>query len=266
MNLESLTQQTCKITHEVGEYIRSQIGEVAAAQIETKSLNSLVSHVDKTAENMLVEKLGKLLPNSVFLTEEETVEQEKGEFQWIIDPLDGTTNFLHGLPVFSISIALRQKEETIIGVVLEINRNECFYAWKGGGAFLNEKKIQVSPSKKLEDSLIATGFPYYDFEREEAYFKVFRKFMRNTRGIRRLGSAAVDLAYVACGRFEGYFEYSLNAWDVAAGALIVREAGGQVCDFSGGTDYLFGREIIATNGFLHKYFLEIISDLKISKD
>ena len=261
--LKTIALQTTKITAEVGDYIRAQIGKVASAQIETKSINSLVSHVDKTAEEMLVKQLGELIPGSVFITEEETIEQAKGEFQWIIDPLDGTTNFLHGLPVFSISVALRQNEETILGVVLEINRNECFYAWKGGGAFLNEEKIQVSNCQKLEDSLIATGFPYYDFEREEAYFKVFRYFIKNTRGIRRLGSAAVDLAYVACGRFEGYFEYSSNAWDVAAGAFIVQEAGGQVCDFSGGTNYLFGREIIATSGAFHEDFVEIISPLKL---
>jgi len=258
--LKSLRQKTCEIVNQVGNFLRDELGKVSNQQIETKSLNSLVSYVDKTAETMLVEQLSATLPNSVFLTEEETVEQQKGEYRWIIDPLDGTTNFLHQLPVFSISVALQQNEETILGVVLEVNRNECFSAFKNGGAFLNEQPIKVKANDKLSDALIATGFPYYDFEREEAYFKLFRKLIHQTRGIRRLGSAAVDLCYVACGRFDAYFEYSLNAWDVAAGALIVQEAGGHVFDFSGGNDYLFGREIVAVNNGLKREFEEMIKE------
>lgn len=257
-NLQRLCTQTRQVVIEVGKFLRNELGKVNVQQIETKSLNSLVSYVDKTAEEMLVEKLGDLLPGSVFLTEEETIEQQKGEFRWIIDPLDGTTNFLHQIPVFAISVALQQNEETILGVVLEINRNECFYATKGGGAFLNDQPIFCSKTKKFADALMATGFPYYDFEREDAYFKVFRKLINQTRGIRRLGSAAVDLCYVACGRFEGYFEYSLSPWDVAAGALVVQEAGSHVFDFSGGDNFLFGKEIVAVNDGLKDEFLKMI--------
>ena len=153
-NLQQLCVQVQQTVTEVGEFLRKELGEVSAQQIETKSLNSLVSHVDKTAEEMLVEQLSAALPNSVFLTEEETIEQQKGEFRWIIDPLDGTTNFLHQIPVFAISVALQQNEETILGVVLEVNRKECFSAFKNGGAFLNDQPIKVKANDKLSDSLV----------------------------------------------------------------------------------------------------------------
>ncbi|MCB0571265.1 MAG: inositol monophosphatase, partial [Phaeodactylibacter sp.] len=162
-------------------------------------------------------------------------------------PLDGTTNFLFQIPVFSISVALQQEGRSVLGIVYEINRQECFYAWLGGGAFLNGRPIRVSSRAPLEKTLLATGFPYYDYRRMAPFFKVLEHFMRHTRGIRRLGSAAVDLAYVACGRYDGFFEYSLNPWDVAAGAFIVQEAGGVVSDFNGGGNYLNGGEIIAAN-------------------
>lgn len=256
--LQSLCESTREIVTEVANFIRREAGKVTAQEIETKSKNSLVSYVDKTAEEKLVAGLQALLPGSTFLTEEETIEVEHGEYQWIIDPLDGTTNFLHQLPCFAISVALRVQERTVLGIVYEVNRQECFYAWKGGGAFLNEQKIQVTQTQNLEDSLIATGFPYYNYHYIQAFLKVLEYFMKNTRGIRRFGAAAVDLAYVACGRFDAFFEYSLNAWDVAAGALIVQEAGGEVYDFKGGDDYLFGKEIVVGNPFIGKGVLEIV--------
>ncbi len=245
--LEILCQKSCAIVNETGMFIRQELGKVSAQSIEVKSLNSLVSYVDKNAELQLVKGLGDLIPQATFLTEEETVEQKSGQFQWIIDPLDGTTNFLHQLPFFAISVALQIHGEIVLGIVLEVNREECFYAWKGGGAFLNGKKISVSVTKNLGDSLIATGFPYYDYDRIGGFFKTLDFFMNHTRGVRRFGSAALDMAYVACGRFDAFYEYSLNAWDVAGGAIIVEEAGGKVMDFRGGSDYLFGQELIAVN-------------------
>lgn len=256
--LERITCLSCKIVTEVADFIRGETGKVSAGEIEDKSRNSLVSYVDKTAEEKLVSGLKELIPNAVFLTEEETVEQKSGDFQWIIDPLDGTTNFLHQLPCFSISVALRHKEETILGIVYEVNMKECFYAWKEGGAYLNGRKIEVTKTNNLKDALISTGFPYYDYDRVKSYLKVLEYFMQSTRGIRRFGSAAVDLVYVACGRFDAFFEYSLNPWDVAAGAFIVREAGGRVTDFSGGDNFLFGKEIIAANQGIATDVLEII--------
>ena len=236
------------------------MGQVSNGSIETKSLNSLVSYVDKTAELRLVEGLEPLLPDAVFLTEEETVVQGKGKLRWIIDPLDGTTNFLHQLPFFAISVALEQQGEIVLGIVYEINRQECFYAWKQGGAFLNGRPIQTSSAAGFADCIVATGFPYHDYSRQEAYLRVLGHFMQNTRGIRRFGSAALDLAFVACGRFDFFFEYSLNAWDVAAGAFLVQEAGGKVSDFSGGNNYLFGREIIACAAGLHQEGLRILRE------
>lgn len=258
INLEKLTAETCKIVQKVAQFLLAEKGKVDNQQIETKSKNSLVSYVDKTAEKMLVEGLQQLLPDSVFLTEEETVEMQQGDYQWIIDPLDGTTNFLHDLPCFSISVALRFKEKLVIGVVHEVNENETFYAFKNGGAYLNGKKITVSKTTTLSETLIATGFPYYDYSKVNSYLKMLEYLMQETRGIRRFGSAAVDLVYVACGRFDAFFEYSLNAWDVAAGILIVQEAGGKVTDFSGKNDYLFGREIVATNAGIADEFSDLV--------
>lgn len=256
--LEKLCSQSCEITESVAAYIRRELGRVGSEKIETKSLNSLVSYVDKTAEQRLVAGLGELLPGSVFLTEEETVAQQEGEFQWIIDPLDGTTNFLHQIPCFAVSVALRQNDDIVLGIVYEVNRSECFHAWKGGGAFLNGSPVRVSPTATLADSLLATGFPYRDLGRMKPYFAAFENFIKKTRGLRRLGAAAVDLAYVACGRFDAFFEYGLSPWDVAAGILLVEEAGGKMSDFSGGNNFLFGGEMIAASHGVFGEALEIV--------
>jgi len=256
--LEIVTQKSIKQIASVASFIRNELELVNPQDIETKSLNSLVSYVDKNAELQLVEKLGKILPEATFLTEEETVVNQKGTYRWIIDPLDGTTNFLHQLPFFSISVALEHNGEIVSGVVYEVMREECFYAWKGGGAFLNQKKIKVSQRTQIGDALIATGFPYYDYEGVKSYFEVLEFFIKNTRGVRRFGSAALDLAYVACGRFDAYYEYSLNAWDVAAGVILVQEAGGQLSDFQGGNNYIFGKEMIAASPFVFDQTLEIV--------
>ena len=260
INLKALCLDAKEIIIRVGEFIRREKGKVTSGEIETKSLNSLVSYVDKTAEEHLVQELGKLLPEAVFLTEEETVKTQRGDLQWIIDPLDGTTNFLHSLPIFSVSVALQRYQETVMGIVYEINQHECFYAWKSGGAYLNGDLISVSDTPKLSDGLIATGFPYYDYDRVPGYLQILSEMMTRTRGVRRLGSAAVDLAYVACGRFDAFFEYSLNVWDVAAGAFIIEEAGGKVTDFRGGDDFLYGREIVATNSALNGEFYQYIKE------
>ena len=252
-------KETEKLVERSADFIQNQLGNVKNQQIETKSLNSLVSYVDKKAEEMLVEGCMKILPEAGFITEEETIEKSADkEWLWIIDPLDGTTNFLHSLPFFSISVALQHRGKTVMGLVCEVNRRELFYAIKNEGAFLNGKKISCSSTEKLTDSLLATGFPYYDFDRRDAYLKLLGELMPKSRGIRRLGSAALDLAYTACGRFDAFFEYSLAPWDVAAGAFMVEEAGGIVTDFTGGDNYLYGKEIIATNGGINKEMSELL--------
>jgi myo-inositol-1(or 4)-monophosphatase len=259
LNLKDITLSTNVLALLVGEFIREQQQKITAADVQTKSLNSLVSYVDVEAEKMLVEGLQKLVPDAAFVTEEETIPQAKGERYWIIDPLDGTTNFLHGLPLFAISIALVDKGEIVVGVVYEIGNDELFYAWKNGGAFLNEKPIAVSKKAPLSNALLATGFPYHDFSKMPQYMNLLQDCFRYTRGMRRFGSAATDLAYVACGRFEGFFEYGLNAWDVAAGCLLVTEAGGSVSDFRGGTDYIFGKEILAASNTIQTELLALVN-------
>lgn len=256
--LESICQQAQAIIKNVAQYLAHQNTQVANISIEEKAKNHLVSYVDRTAEEQLVNGLQKILPEAVFLTEEATVEQKEGQWKWIIDPLDGTTNFLHQLPIFSISVALQENDKTVLGIVYEVNQQECFYAWKNGGAFLNDHPIHVRQNNQLKDSLLATGFPYYDYEKTKPYFEVLEYFARETRGLRRFGSAAVDLAYVACGRFDAFYEYSLSPWDVAAGAFIVKEAGGIVSDFSGENNYLYGRELLASSTNLYPEMLRAI--------
>ncbi|MBS1581496.1 MAG: inositol monophosphatase [Bacteroidetes bacterium] len=257
MDLKQLTEQVSALSREVAAFIRMESTRITDASVESKSLNNLVSYVDKHAEQAFVDGLRKLLPQAGFIAEEGTGEQAEG-LNWVIDPLDGTTNFVHGIPCYCTSVALIDSEEILLGVVLEVTRDECFAAWKGGGAYLNGRRIQVSTRGRLQDGLLATGFPYDDFAYEAAYMDLLRDLMHRSRGIRRLGSAAADLAYVACGRFEAFYEYGLNAWDVAAGILLVQEAGGTVSDFKQGADYLFGEEIIASNGHIHQELLDVI--------
>jgi myo-inositol-1(or 4)-monophosphatase len=258
IHLQTLCQEVVALSKEVGTFIRKERTAFTTNRIEVKGKNDFVSYVDKTAEQQLVKKLSELLPEAGFVAEEGTSTKKGERYNWIIDPLDGTTNFIHGIPCFSISIALMRANELILGVVYEINFDECFYAWEGSKAYLNEKEISVSKITSLSDSLLATGFPYYDYGRMEEYLKLLNYFMRNTHGLRRMGSAATDLVYVACGRFEGFYEYSLQPWDVAAGAFIVQQAGGNVSDFSGGSNFIFGKEIIAGNNACFDEFSSVI--------
>lgn len=259
MDLEALCKNANELVKEVGSFIRNEVKKIKLQDIETKGEHDLVTYVDKTSEKMLVEGLLKLLPESGFIVEENTVKQKDSKYTWIVDPLDGTTNFIHSIPCFSISVALNEGKETILGIVYEVNMDECFYAWKGGQAYLNEEKISVSSQNNMDLSLIATGFPYNDFSLLEKYLDFFKELMVSTRGVRRLGSAAVDLAYVASGRFEAFYEYSLNPWDVAAGAFIVKQAGGIVTDFKGEDDYIFGEQIIASNSNIYPEFKDLLS-------
>ncbi|HET8859843.1 inositol monophosphatase family protein [Marivirga sp.] len=260
MKLNSIHQEAIKLVKEVGEFIRAESKNFNTDQVEHKGFNDLVSYVDKEAEKRLVLGLGEILPESGFIAEEGTSNKKGAEYNWIIDPLDGTTNFVHGLPVFSISVALQQNDEIVSGIVLEINRDECFEAVKGESSKLNGKFISVSKNIDLSQSLIATGFPYNDFEKMDDYLEILKHLMKNSHGLRRFGSAAVDLAYVACGRYEAYFEYNLNAWDVAAGAFIVQQAGGKVSRFNGDNDYIFGREIVSCSPDVYKELLTILQN------
>ncbi len=258
MLLEEITKKVVEIAKQAGGFIREERKKFNSESIEYKGLNDLVSYVDKGAEELIVAELEKLLPEAGFITEEKTKSNVGPRYTWIIDPLDGTTNFIHGVPVFSVSIALQEYDELVMGVVYEVNLDECFYAWKGAPAYLNGKEIHVTKSAKIADTLIATGFPYYDFGKQQAFIDLFANLMRGCHGLRRLGSAAVDLAYTACGRFDAYYEYNLNSYDMAAGIVIVRQAGGHVCNFSGGTDLFNTREVVATNGVITEELLGVI--------
>jgi myo-inositol-1(or 4)-monophosphatase len=256
--LQILCQSVCQLTKEVGKFIINERKLFSVSDIQVKGKNDFVSYVDKKSEETLVKGLNKLLPEAGFIAEENTSTIKGEHYNWIIDPLDGTTNFIHGIPCFAISIALMHDNEIVLGVVYEINLDECFYAWKGSKAYLNEKEIRVSSVAKLSDSLLATGFPYYDYHLLDEYLELFRYFMQHTHGLRRWGSAATDLAYVACGRFDGFYEYGLQPWDVAAGTLIVQQAGGRVTDFSGKGNFIFGKELISGNSLFFDEFSEVI--------
>ena len=254
MNLEKMCLSVCEITNHVGGFIKEQSGKIKQEAVEEKSLNSLVTYVDKTAEMQLVKELQQLIPGSGFITEENTISLKGKIYNWIIDPLDGTTNYIHGIPCYCISIGLLRNDELIMGVINELNLNEVFYAWENSKAYLNGKEICVSSTTQLKHSLLATGFPYYDYNKLDQYLELLKYFIKNSRGVRRLGSAATDLAYVACGRFDGFYEYGLNPWDVAAGAFIIQQAGGIVKDFKGGNNYLFGTDIMVSNVGIYNEF------------
>ncbi len=260
MNLQEICLQVVALETKVSHFMKNERTTFSRSNIEVKGLHDFVSYVDKTAEKQLIEGLKQILPGSAFLAEEGTVAQEEADYLWIIDPLDGTTNYIHGISPYAISIALMFKKKLVMGVVLECSLNECFYAWEGSPAYLNGKEINVSDSSQIKDTFVATGFPYYDFSRMDAFQKSLEFFMRESHGIRRLGSAATDLVYVAAGRFDIFYEYSLQPWDVAAGAFIVQQAGGKVSDFNGGNNYIFGKEIMATNSQIYSLAFQNINN------
>lgn len=246
------------VVAETAVFISSEFESFDRDVIEKKGFNDLVSYVDKEAEKRLVAGLMPLISGAGFILEEAD-DIAADRFRWVIDPLDGTTNFVHGLPVFAISVALMDGEKVVLGIVHDIFHNNCYYASADSPAYCDDKVIRVSPAASIAESLIATGFPYYDFEKIQAYLDILKALMQKSHGLRRMGSAAMDLVFVATGKMEAYFEYNLNAYDVAAGALIVQQAGGRVSDFKGGTDYIFGRQILASNGKVHQEMLDEIA-------
>lgn len=261
LDLEDITYKCLNLIRDTALYIKKQQAKVQSGDVETKEANSFVTYVDKQAELMLVRGLGDLLPKATFITEEQMVENQDSALAWIIDPLDGTTNFLYGIPIYSISVALKVNESLAIGIVHAINQEESFYAWDRGGAFLNKKPLKVNQESRLINSLIGTGFPYEKGMRMETPFLILQKLLGHCRGVRRLGSAAMDLAYVAAGRLDGYYESNLNTYDVAGGAKIILEAGGLVTDFKGSDTWISGQSIMAANPFLHQELKELLNSV-----
>lgn len=259
MDYEGLCVKVQEIARQAGDFIRGEQQKITEQNVEVKSVASLVTYVDKTAEKQIVESLKALLPESGFVAEEGTAEHNQEQYVWFVDPLDGTTNYIHGLAPHSVSIALAENNQLVLGVVYELGADEMFYAWKGSAAYCNGREIVAATRSRSQDALVATGFPYNNFDRIDDYVEAMKEIMQSTRGIRRFGSAAIDLCYVAAGRFDAFWEHGLHAWDVAAGAFILRQAGGQVVDFSGGEEWLFEGEIVAASKAYFPEFFQIIN-------
>lgn len=260
IDLNKLLNQVCNTANKIGEYLKSEQSNLKSSAVEMKGLRDYVSYVDKEAEKQLVSALKIYIPNAGFLTEEDTVEQGEKDYTWIIDPLDGTSNYVHGLAPYNISIALTYKKETILGVVYDPLANEMFTAIKGEKAHLNSEAINVSSKNELKNSFIGFGIPY-DMNSEAA------AILKNTwehfghASFRLKGSAAIELCYVACGRYDAFFHSGLSPWDVAAGAFILQQAGGTITDYRNGNNYIFGKEIVATNSIIHSYIMKSIINL-----
>jgi myo-inositol-1(or 4)-monophosphatase len=240
-----------------GVVLRRRFRETAALQVETKGLHDFVTEVDREAETAVIDHLRSLYPEHAILAEESAPRAPEAALRWIVDPLDGTTNFIHGVPTFAVSIALEDREGLLAGVVYDPFHDEMFHAHRGGGAYLDGAPIRCTHVPALDDALIATGFPFRELERLDRYLSAFRAFVRGTSGLRRAGSAALDLAFTACGRYDGFWEVGLSPWDIAAGALLVREAGGAVTDAIGGNDFLTSGQIVASGTAIHREMLEI---------
>jgi myo-inositol-1(or 4)-monophosphatase len=252
----SLTIAT-RAARAAGRLILRYFERVDQLQIQAKTRNDFVSEVDRAAEDAIIQELKSKYPNHAFLAEE-SGPRGRSDFEWIIDPLDGTTNYLHGFPQFSVSIALRVRGRLECGLVYDPLREEMFTAERGGGAQLNDRRIRVANLTGLEGALIGTGFPFRDQRHIDTYLSMFRTILQNTAGIRRPGSAALDLAYVACGRTDGFWELGLVEWDMAAGALLVSEAGGRVSDLAGGDRFFVTGNIIGGNLKVHRALLQAL--------
>jgi len=247
-----------KAARSAGNIIVRSMDQINTLSVSTKGRNDFVSEVDKAAEKEIIKTIRRAFPSHGILAEE-SGSHEGDEFLWIIDPLDGTTNFLHSFPQFSVSIALQHKGRLEHGVVYDPLRQEIFSASRGAGAQLNDRRIRVSKASGIEGSLLGTGFPYGKMNNLNNYMEILKHIIPQAAGVRRPGSAALDLAYVAAGRLDGFWEYSLKPWDMAAGAIIVQEAGGILSDFEGGSDYMESGDIVAGNSKVMKELLQAIN-------
>ncbi len=243
---------------EAGRFLNLSLGKVRTIEQKKGEERNLVSEIDRGAEERIIAIIKRRFPTHAILAEESGGSEAPAECRWIIDPLDGTTNFLHGVPIFCTSIAVEHNGEVVAGVVYDPCRNEMFTAEKGSGAFLNGKRLKVSNQSRLIDSLLVTGFPYDIAANPDGVVERFVGFLMAARGVRRLGSAALDLSYVAAGRFDGFWEVYLNPWDMAAGALFVREAGGMTTDMNGVPLNIYQKRVVASNGTIHQAMLEVL--------
>ena len=240
-----------------GKILSKYFGNINSIKQKSTRID-LVTNADIECENFIVKSIQNKYPDHIIIAEESTLPEKNSDFKWIIDPLDGTTNFVHNLPIFAVSIGLQYKSKTVIGVVYNPAANKLFSAKLNGGAFLNDKKIKPSSSNTLSDSLIVTGFPYLQDKKWNDSFSIFKQFYSKTQGVRRLGAAALDLCFVAMGRFEVFYEFNLKSWDICAGSIIAEEAGALITDWDGSKCPESGERILASNGYVHKEALNIL--------
>lgn len=261
MKIDNALKFARETATEVADILKS--GQNRERRIISKAYHDYVTDIDKESEELIKRRIKNDFPEHSILTEE-SGRIRSGEYMWIIDPLDGTTNYIHGFPFFCVSIALKHREDLILGVICDPLRDEMFYAKKGEGAFLNESRIETSKPSDISKALIASGFPFRNKGALPDYLKDFRKVMKSSRGIRRAGSAALDLAYLACGRIDGFWEYNLNVWDIAAGVLILKEAGGALTDTSGSDTHMeTGNICAACDENIHRALLDLIESHSI---
>lgn len=265
LDLVQLTTEVKKLAVETGAFVRKEREGFQRNLVKEKNSHDYVSYVDKESERRITERLKQLLPEAGFIAEEGSGSFENEAYCWIVDPLDGTTNFIHNNCPFCISIALRSKGETLIGVVYEICRDECFWSYKGSKAYLNGKEIHVSNISNLSDAFIEMGFPYDADKYRSFVTQLIEKLYGNVCGLRLEGAAAAELCYIACGRFEARIEGLLGPWDVAAGGFILQQAGGKLTDFDGGNTWTSGSTVFASNNLLHDTILGIIQCLPLQK-
>jgi myo-inositol-1(or 4)-monophosphatase len=251
-----------KAARRAGSIINRASNDLDKLTVERKTKNDFVSEVDRAAEQAIIELLRESYPQHSILAEESGLSKSDSDYQWIIDPLDGTTNFLHGFPQYCVSIALSIKGVVNHGVIYDPTRNELFYASKGAGAFLNDRRIRASKVVNLKDALVGTGFPFKQLKHFDRYLAMFKDVTMAASAVRRPGAAALDLAYVACGRYDAFWEMGLSPWDIAAGALLIKESGGLIADFSGEGNYLEGGDVVAATPKVFPALLKIIQSHK----
>jgi len=258
--LHPMLNVAVKAARVAGALINRASLDLDLLKVDTKAPNDFVTEVDQAAEEVIIDTLRAAYPGHAILAEESgrTGGAKDSEYLWIIDPLDGTTNFIHGLPVYAVSIALAHRNQVQQAVVYDPTRNDLFYASKGRGAFRNDKRLRVSKRIRLTESLIGTGFPFRKGDNYERYLQMFEAVMQHCAGLRRPGAAALDLCYVAAGYYDGFFETGLSPWDIAAGSLLITEAGGLIGNFTGESDFLYQREVVAGNPKIYAQLVRIL--------
>ena len=252
----NIMEKACK---KASKLLIRDFGEIEKLQVSKKGPGDFVTNSDKRTEKIIINELSLARPDYSFLAEESGLSNKSNEFRWIIDPIDGTTNFLHGIPNFAISIGLEKNKEIICGMIFNPITNEMFYAEKGKGAYLNNSRIRVSSRKNIDECVVLTGGPVLSYKNKEIFFKEYEIVTRNVAATRKLGSSALDLAYLASGRCDGVFERNLNYWDIAAGIIIVKEAGGTITDLKGGDKYIEERNLLGTNSKIDKELISLLA-------